>query len=216
MPNPQAVLWDLDGVLVDSGSYHYEAFRQLMADRGRHLTEAEFGRLLGLRNDSILRALLGELPPDEMEALAARKEGLFRRLIAGRVRALPGAPVLVDRLCAARVPQAIVSSTPRANIELILRSLGMERKFAVVVGEEDASRGKPDPEGFLTAAIRLGVAPDGCVVLEDAPEGVAAAKRAGMRVIGVATTRRPEQLSEADLVVESLENPAVEALLSDR
>jgi beta-phosphoglucomutase family hydrolase len=216
MAAAKAVLWDLDGVLVDSTRFHYEAYRKLLAERGREIGFEEFRNLFGLRNEPILRRLLGELPPAEIERLADRKEELFRELIAGRVEALPGAADLARRLSDAGVPMAIVSSTPRANIELILGSLGLADAFDVVVGAEDARRGKPHPEGFLAAAERLGVAPGDCVVLEDAPEGIEGAKAAGMRCIGVATTRPPERLSEADLVVERLDHPRVEALLLGR
>jgi beta-phosphoglucomutase len=211
-----AVLWDLDGVLVDSTRFHYEAYRKLLAERGRDIGFDEFRNLLGLRNEAILRRLFGELPPQEVQRLADRKEELFRELIAGKVEALPGATDLACRLREAGVPTAIVSSTPRANIELILGSLGLADAFNVVVAAEDARRGKPDPEGFLAAAERLGVPPADCVVLEDAPEGIAGAKAAGMRCIGVATTRPPERLSEADLVVDRLDDPRVEVFLLSR
>ena len=208
-----AALWDLDGVLVDSTRFHYEAYRMLLAESGRDVGFDEFRNLFGLRNEAILQRLLGELPLQEMERLAQRKEELFRELIAGKVEALPGAADLARRLREAGVPMAIVSSTPRANIDLILDSLGLVDAFAVVVGAEDTRRGKPHPEGFLAAAERLGVPPADCVVLEDAPAGVEGAKAAGMRCIGVATTRPPERLSGADLVVDTLDDPRVEAYL---
>jgi beta-phosphoglucomutase family hydrolase len=208
-----AVLWDLDGVLVDSTRFHYEAYRKLLSESGRDLGFDEFRNLFGLRNEPILRRLFGELRPQEVERLAQRKEEFFRELIAGNVEALPGAAGLVRRLREEGLSLAIVSSTPRANIELILGSLGLADAFAAVVAAEDAHRGKPHPEGFLTAAERLGVPPADCVVLEDAPEGIEGAKAAGMRCIGVATTRPPERLSEADLVVERLDDPRVEAFL---
>ena len=207
------VLWDLDGVLVDSTRFHYEAYRKLLAECGREMGFDEFRNLIGLRNEAILRRVLGELAPAEMERLANRKEELFRELIAGKVEALPGAAELARRLHERDVAMGIVSSTPRANIDLILGSLGLAEAFAVVVGAEDARRGKPHPEGFLTAAKRLGAAPADCVVLEDAPEGLEGGKAAGMRCIGVATTRPPERLSEANLVVESLDDLRVEAFL---
>jgi beta-phosphoglucomutase-like phosphatase (HAD superfamily) len=106
-----------------------------------------------------------------------------------------------------------VSSTPRANIELILGSLGLAEAFDAIVAAEDVRQGKPHPECFLTAAQRLGVAPADCVVLEDAPEGIQGGKASGMRCIGVATTRPPERLSEADLVVERLDDARVEAFV---
>lgn len=211
-----AVLWDLDGVLVDSTRYHYEAYREMLTGSGRELGFEEFRNLIGLRNETILRRLFGELPAGEVERLARRKEELFRERIAGNVEALPGAADLVRRLQREGVPMAIVSSTPRANIDLILGILGLGGAFSAIVGAEDAGRGKPDPEGFLVAAGRLGVAPADCVVLEDAPEGIEGAKAAGMRCVGVATTRPPERLRQADLVVESLDDPRVEAFLLGR
>lgn len=209
----RAVLWDLDGVLVDSMPFHYEAYRRLAADHGRELTLDEFRDLIGLRNETIMRRLFGELTPEEASHRAERKERLFRELIEGNVEPLAGAAELVKRLREAGVPQAIVSSTPRANVELVLGSLGLRQAFAAVVGEEDAERGKPDPEGFLVATQRLGVEPAVCVVLEDAPAGIQAAKAAGMRAIGVATTRPPERLADADLVVERLDDARVAAML---
>jgi HAD superfamily hydrolase (TIGR01509 family) len=214
MREPPCILWDLDGVLVDSTRYHYEAFRMLLEELGRSLDEETFRtQLLGLRNDAILTRLLGPLPQEEMARLAHRKEESFRRLIAGRVRPLPGAVELVKEAQALGIPQAIVSSTPKANIETILISLGIREAFACLVGEEDVTRGKPDPEGFLLAASLLGCAPASCIVVEDAPEGVEAARRAGMWCLAVATTRPQHLLGEAHLVVPSLAHPAARAFL---
>jgi len=200
----RAILWDMDGVIVDSMDYHYRAFRGVLSAYGRALSRDEyFGELIGLRNDAIFSRLLGPLRVEEVSSLKSAKEGAYRRLIAGHVEALPGALDLIALARKAGLHQAIVSSTPRGNIALILQSLGIEEAFDVVVGEEDALRGKPDPEGFLVAASRLGVAPALCVVIEDAPEGIAAGKAAGMRCIAVTTTRAAENLSRADLVVAS-------------
>lgn len=204
----RAILWDLDGVLVDSMDFHYQAYREVLAGSGRDFSREEYLReLIGLRNYVILRRVLGERSDEEVTALAEQKEEAFRRLIRGNVQALPGAERLVRRAKKAGLLQAIVSSTPRENIALILRSLALESSFDTIVGEEDATRGKPDPEGFLVGARLLGTAP--CVVIEDAPEGIAAGKAAGMRCIGVTTTRPAEKLSQADLVVASLEDEQV-------
>lgn len=206
----RAILWDLDGVIVNSMEFHYQAYREVLAPRGKDLSREEYLRaLIGLRNYVILRRVLGELSDDEVTALAEQKEKAFRRLIAGNVQALPGAERLVRRAKEAGLLQAIVSSTPRANIEVMLQSLALWDRFEVIVGEEDATRGKPDPEGFLIAAQRLGAPPEECVVIEDAPEGIAAGKAAGMRCIGVTTTRPAERLSQADIVVGTLEDERV-------
>jgi len=200
---------DLDGVLVDSAPFHLEAWRELVASLGRELSEADFRRTFGLRNDAILRDLLGDLPLADVDRLAARKEALFRRAALGNIVPLPGALALLRLLRERGFKLALVSSTPHANIDLVLGSLGVEGAFDVVVGEEDVTQGKPDPEGFLLAARRIGVPPEECVVIEDAPVGVEAAKRGGMRCVGVHRGRPRQALAKADLVVESLEDPAV-------
>ena len=207
----KAVLWDLDGVLVDSAPFHFQAWRELLASLGRALSEADFRRTFGLRNDAILPHLLGDLPPAEVEHLAARKEALFRQAARGSIAALPGALALLRLLRERGLRLALVSSTPRANIDLVLRSLGLDTAFEVIVGEEDVALGKPDPGGYLLAAKRLEVPPGECVVIEDAPVGVEAAKRGGMRCVGVYRDRPREALAKADLVVEDLEDPAVAA-----
>lgn len=207
----RAVLWDLDGVLVDTAPFHFQAWRELFSQEGVEISEAEFMRTFGLRNEAILRDILGELPGGRMERLARLKEELFRSLISasGVIRANSGALRLLDALRARGKKAAVVSSTPRQNVEMILESIGARRFFEVVIAEEDVPRGKPDPQGYLLAAERLGVEPDECVVIEDAPGGVQAAKRAGMRCIGLAAGRAPETLREADIVVKDLEEPSV-------
>ena len=206
----RAILWDLDGVLVDSMDFHYQAFREVLTGLGRELSREEYlGTIIGLRNDAIFRRLLPGTSVGVVAELASQKEEAFRRLIAGRVQPLRGGAKLVRRAKNAGLLQAIVSSTPRENIALMLRSLALENFFDAIVGEEDATRGKPDPEGFLVAARLLGIAPAECVVIEDAPEGIAAGKAAGMRCIGVTTTRPAAKLSPADLVVGSLEDERV-------
>ncbi len=209
----RAVLWDMDGVLVDTSAFHFEAFRELLAGLGRELTEEDFRKVFGLRNDAILRELLGELPPSQVEELARRKEEAFRAKASKAVKPLPGSIALIEKLRQRGKRLAIVSSAPRENVVMVLQSLGLTEAFDTVLSEEDVPRGKPDPQGYLLAAERLGVSPADCVVLEDAPGGVEAAKRAGMRCIGIARGRRPEELSDADLVVSTLADERVDAFL---
>jgi len=209
----KAVLWDLDGVLVDTAPFHFQAWQELFQSLGKGFSEADFRRTFGLRNDAILADILGELAPAEVERLAQRKEELYRDKIGGRVTAIPGAIGLLRRLQQRGRKSAIVSSTTRENVRVVLSSLGLEGVFEAVVAEEDAPKGKPDPQGFLVAAEKLGVAAGECVVIEDAPGGVEAAKRAGMRCIGVTTSRPREALAAADLVVDSLEEAAVYGFL---
>jgi HAD superfamily hydrolase (TIGR01509 family) len=205
----KAVLWDLDGVLVDTASFHFQAWRQLFAGEGKEIGEEEFRRTFGLRNDAILREILGGLPHQRVGELSRRKEELFRAKIAGAVTPMPGVPALLKRLRQTGKKTAVVSSAPRQNVEALLRGLRIENAFDLIIAEEDTSRGKPDPQGYLLAAERLETAPEECAVIEDAPAGMAAAKRAGMRCIGLAAGHAPDALAEADLVVASLEEEEV-------
>ena len=209
----KAVLWDMDGVLVDTAPFHYQAWRALFAGLGKDLSDEEFRRSFGLRNDDILRANLGDMPPARLRELGRRKEELFREAIRGKVQPLPGAVALVRRLRESGVKTAVVSSAPRRNVETLLDALELADAFDELVAEEDAERGKPDPQGYLAAAERLGERPEDCVVIEDAPGGVEAAKRAGMRCIGLAAGREPGALARADLVVAGLEDDAVYSFL---
>jgi beta-phosphoglucomutase family hydrolase len=209
----EAVLWDLDGVLVDTARFHYEAWRQLLGELGRSLSEEEFRHTFGLRNDLILRDMLGKVPAEEVERLSERKESFFRRHAAGRVTPLPGAVELVRRARDGGRRMALVTSTPRANIDFVLEQVGLADTFDTIVAAEDVSRGKPDPEGFLLAAQRLGVAPQRCLVIEDAPGGIEAARRAGMRSLAVTTTQPRQDLAAADAVVDSLSDAAALSLL---
>lgn len=206
----QAILWDMDGVIVQSGEYHYRAYRELFEEIDVPFSrEQYFDELFGVRNWDIIRTVAGDLPREEIEALAERKEEKFRKHARGNIEALPGAKELIARASEAGLKQAIVSSTPCVNIELVLEELGLTEAFGTIVGEEDAEKGKPDPEGFLVAAERLGVEPAACVVIEDAPAGLEAGNAGGMRTIGVTTTRPAERLSAAGLVVDTLEDERV-------
>ncbi|MCJ7509695.1 MAG: HAD family phosphatase [Dehalococcoidia bacterium] len=209
----KAVLWDMDGVLADTAPFHFQAWRELFQSLGRGFADTDFRRTFGLRNDAILRDILGELAPAEVERLARKKEGLYREKIEGRVIAIPGAIDLLRCLQQRGKKMAIVSSAPGENVRAVLHSLGLEGVFEAVVAEEDAPKGKPDPQGFLVAAEELGVAARECVVIEDAPGGVEAAKRAGMRCIGLATSRPRDALASADLVAGSLGEVAVYSFL---
>jgi beta-phosphoglucomutase len=200
-----AALWDLDGVLVDSTEAHYQAWRTMAAARGKELSREEFIGTFGMTNPDAIRAIFGAVPEADALAIAKRKESEFRRLLRGRTRALPGALELVRALHQARHAQAVASSAPSENVAAILDELGIAACFSAIACGDDVRRGKPDPEIFLVAAERLGKPPSQCVVLEDADVGVAGAKRAGMRVYAVTSTRARDQLGGADRIVDRLD-----------
>lgn len=199
-----AVLWDLDGTLVDSEKLHWEAWQRTMAAEGLSITWEQFKATFGRRNDSFVPEWLGAGATAERVArVGDAKEACYRRLVQERgLKAAPGAAAWVERLHRRGWRQAIASSAPRANVEVMLDALGLRPYFEVTVAAEDVTVGKPDPEVFLTAAARLRIPPQRCVVVEDAPAGIEAARRAGMRSIFL---RRGEAAAQADLVVASLE-----------
>ncbi|OPZ85865.1 MAG: Phosphorylated carbohydrates phosphatase [bacterium ADurb.Bin429] len=204
-PAQCAVLFDNDGVIVDTAEGHYQSFALLGKDEGYTVTREQFAGLFGRHNRDIFPILIGHaLPDDEIARLADRKEALFRELVKDSIAALPGVLALLPALKAAGFHVAMGTSTPRANVDLILGALGLAPYFDTIVSAEDVTRGKPDPQVFLLGAERLGIPPARCVVVEDAVAGVQAAKRGGMKALGVTTNHPREALSEADRVVDSL------------
>jgi HAD superfamily hydrolase (TIGR01509 family) len=184
------VLWDLDGTLVDSEDYHWRSWRDTMRGDGVVISHDQFLASFGQRNDRILTAWLGDgIDPDRMRRLGDAKELEYRRLaqIYG-LAPLPGAAEWLARLHAKDWKQAIASSAPRENVDVMLRVLGLTPYFDAIVSAEDVTKGKPDPQVFLAAAFRLHLPPSRCVVVEDAPAGIEGARRAGMRSIGVSRT----------------------------
>jgi len=204
MSEVRAVLWDMDGTLIDSEQFHWIAWRDTMANEGIAITHEQFLRSFGQRNDSIIAGWLGSgTTPERVERIGNAKEELYRDLIRRHgISALPGVASWLERLRQQGWRQAIASSAPRRNIEVILEALGAARCFEGIVSAEDVSRGKPDPEVYLAASSRVGASPDRCVVVEDAATGIEAARHAGMRSIGV--SRNGTHLN-ADMVVQSLE-----------
>jgi HAD superfamily hydrolase (TIGR01509 family) len=182
-----AVLWDLDGTLIDSAEYHWTSWLMALENDGFTPTREQFEASFGQRNDRILRAWLGaDAADDRIRRIGDAKEAAYRRLMReGGLVGLPGAEAWIDRLGARGWRQAIASSAPRLNVDAVLDALSWHGKFEAVVAAEDVRRGKPDPEVFLTAAERLHTDPSACVVVEDAAAGVEAARAAGMRVIGL-------------------------------
>jgi beta-phosphoglucomutase len=200
----QAVIWDLDGVIIDSADEHRRAWQRLAHEEGRVMTDADFWATFGMRNDDIFASLWGNLPPEQVKALSDRKEMYFRELIRESAAPLPGAIELMRGLHDSGFAQALASSTPVENINLIAEVLGLKRYLSILVSGETVARGKPAPDIFLKAAAELHLDPTVCLVIEDAVAGVAAAHAAGMRCIAVAGNRDLPGLHKAELMVKDL------------
>lgn len=207
------VIFDWDGVVVDSSVQHERAWELLAAERNLPLPDGHFKRGFGKKNEVIIPDLGWATEPAAVAEIAARKEALYReRVRVDGIVPLPGVRDLLEGLHAAGVPCAVGSSTPRENLDALFEMLGLGNYFSAVVSGDDVTHGKPEPDIFLLAAERIGYSPDCCVVIEDAFVGIEAAHRGGMKCVAVATTNPLESLGDADLAVESLTALTVDRL----
>lgn len=204
MNTPRAVLWDMDGTLIDSEEFHWIAWRDTLAKEGVTIKYEQFLLSFGRRDDAFLPQWLGgAATPERITSIAEAKEELYRDLVRKNgIAPLPGVAAWIRRLHEQGWLQAIASAAPRANIDAVLEALNAAHRFQDIVSADDVHRGKPDPEVFLLAAARVGAPADRCIVVEDALAGVQGARSAGMRSIGVGHNgnRLP-----ADIVVNSLD-----------
>ena len=211
-----AVIFDVDGVLCDSYAAHLRSWLEIARDNGAALSEACFAELFGRTNQDIVRRVWGpQTPCSEVRRISDLKEEHYRSIVRNSFPAMDGAAELIDELVAAGIRIAAGSSGPRQNVELALSGLGRRARFEAVVTDMDVTRGKPDPEVFLRAAEKLDVPAVACLVVEDAADGVRAARAAGMIAVGlVSAGRRSVDLERAGaaLVVESLRDISVRLL----
>ena len=211
--NSIGVIFDLDGVIVDSADAHFQSWRKLGAENGVNITHQMFLGTFGRQNKDIVPIFFGPQSDEKSHRLAERKEALYRDAIRSQPPIVPGARELVRELKGAGVRLAIGSSAPPENIDLVLTLAGIADCFQAVVSAADVHHGKPDPEVYLLSCERLGLAPARCVVIEDAPVGVQAAKAAGAGCIGIAAHHSAAELAHADLVVARLSDIHLDMVL---
>ncbi len=213
----RTVLFDFNGVIIDDEHLHMQAFAEVASEEGLSLTKEDYyGKYLGLDDKGCITAALrdsGRDPePVEVTRLIERKAEVYFALLENGMRIFSGAAELVRSL-AAELPLAIASGARRREVETVLRRIDLSNCFGAVVTADEIQHGKPDPEGYLTglellrqsAPEHASIAAEECLVIEDAPPGIRSAHAAGMRCVAVASSRPEAELSEADLVVSSLE-----------
>ena len=209
----KAVIWDMDGIIADTSQYHHKGWQIVFRKRGINYTEADFRRNTGKRSDTIIREVLGEkIPQNEITEIIQEKDETFRQLMGQNIKPFPGVLKLITSLKEHGFKIAIASSAPMENIQLITQSLKIHNRFDAIISGWEVTKGKPDPQTFLLAAEKLGVEAEDCIVIEDAISGVTASKRAGMRCIAVTNTTSREELREADLIIDTLEEITVDDL----
>ena len=212
----KAVIFDWDGVVIDSSAQHERSWEILAQEISKPLPDGHFLLGFGKKNALIIPEILGwATDPAAITALSNRKEEIYRELVqASGVHVLPGARELLTALRAAGIPRSIGSSTPRSNLDAILPVTGLADLFDAIACGDDVTHGKPAPDIFLLAAQKLHMPPADCLVIEDAHVGLEAARRAGMATLAVATTNPLGDLQYADAAVESLATVTLDFLLN--
>lgn len=202
-----AVLWDLNGVIIDDMRFHLESFQLFLRELGHDMTEDYFiARCTGAPPNEVFADILPTIGnPVSIEKAVERKRQIYFEITRGRMQILPGVRQLIEGLSNLGVRQAIASGATRLEVEVILHEFGITQHFGAIVACEDVSHGKPDPEPFVTAAGCLNVNPENCLVVEDGEYGLRAARSSGMLTIAVTNTQSRENLAAADLIVDSLE-----------
>jgi beta-phosphoglucomutase family hydrolase len=215
----RALIFDMDGTIVDNMAFHTQSWIAFFERRGRAIDADEFFRTTaGRQGKEIIRSHMGEhLDDEEVAVLNHEKEAVYRELYAPHLKTVAGFAELVKQAQLQHVALAVGTAAPPANVEFTLDGLDLRRHFETVVGAADVARGKPHPDVFIEAARRCGADPANCIVFEDAPLGVEAARRAGMRAVVITTTLPRAAFAEFDnviAIVDDFSSLALETLFA--
>jgi beta-phosphoglucomutase len=206
----------MDGVLSATGEIHFQSWAKMAREDAKvKFTREFFEETFGQQSIPITRELVGnEIDQDLVEKWADLKEQYYREMVKDKLEPLSGAIELINSLKKNKFKLAVGSSGPLENVELLLSSLNIKQFFDVIITAEDVKNGKPSPDVFLICAERLGINPENCVVIEDAPVGIEAARRAGMNSIALTTTHPKFELNQADLVTKDLSYIRIDDIVS--
>lgn len=213
MKSDFALIFDMDGVLVDNFKYHQKAWKMFCSEHGLDFDRAFRSRVFGGTNKDHLETFFGRpLDPNEVRTFEAQKEALYRTLYAPYICPVPGVLDFLEEIKRKGIPCALATSSPSENVHFVLEKTQTRGYFPVVCDASSITRGKPYPDIFVEAASRLGMSPDRCIVFEDSLNGIEAAKRSGARVVALLTTHPSTELPEVDRVIENFENLELRSL----
>jgi beta-phosphoglucomutase len=200
---PFAVIFDMDGVIVDNMPYHRKAWGKFFEKYKPLMNLEDFIQHMGKSNEDLMTIVFGnKITGEEIRVLGEEKEALYREIYAPDVSPLPGFIDFLKVLKKNHVKTAVATAAPRTNLDFLLEHIVVRNDFDVLIDDSEVIKGKPNPEIYLKAAERLGFSPERCLVFEDSLAGIQAAINAGMKVIGVATTNPPEKMENTDLVIK--------------
>ncbi len=189
------LIFDMDGVIVDNHSWHLKAFQEFGRRHGLNITNEAFGKHFGSTNHVIMKSLFGDhITEQEITAFANEKEEIYREIYKPTIKAVAGLEFFLQFAYRTGIPVALATSAPTENVTFTLKETGLEKYFGIITDSSMVKHGKPDPEIYLQTASKLGVQPSECIVFEDSIPGIVSAQKAGMEVIGVATTHNYREL----------------------
>ena len=211
-----AVIFDMDGVIIDSNPYHKEAWLQFADKYNVELKEEEVPeKIFGKTNTTALRDVFQkEFSPEENFKMGEEKEAIYRELHGKEMEPISGFREFIQMLKDNGIPMAVATNAPVSNVDFIMEKIGLRDYFKVVIDASSVKHGKPDPEIYLKSAERLGVPPERCIVMEDSVPGAEAGIRAGMKVVTITTSHSKEELDHTDLVIDGYEELTMEKLIS--
>ena len=200
----KAVIFDLDGTLLDNNSYHLKSWLEYLKNIGRNISEEEYNaNINGRTNKDVIQYIYNKkMPEEEILKYTLEKEALYRKLYKPFIKPLFGLIDFLEVLKNKGIPMAIATSGIQPNIDFMFDEVPIKQYFTEVVNSSHITKGKPDPEIYLKVASLLQISPKNCLVFEDAVVGIKSAKAAGMKVIAVATTQSKEELSLADAIID--------------
>ena len=212
-----AVIFDMDGVIVDTNPHHKIAIQQFCADHGIQLNELTFQhKIYGRTNRDWITNVFGDITDEQRDAYAREKEALFRKIYEPDIKPVTGLIEFLDTLSTYNIPRAIATSAPPENVDFILKKTEIRKYFNIILDERNVKNGKPNPEIYIKTAKALEYPNNQCIVIEDSLSGITAARKSGSKVIGITTTHTSEELSETNLVIQDFNDltiPVLEALI---
>jgi len=202
--NDFGVIFDMDGVIINSYYYHLQSIKVFAEKHGFQLDEKEIMfKYFGRQNRVWMPALFDKpMTEDEIAFLAEEKEAIYRQLYAPHIKPIAGLLPFLQELSSNDVPMSVGTSAPRSNVDFVLEKTGCKKYFVGIIDDSMAKVGKPDPDVFLQAAQLIHKPPQQCIVIEDSQAGIEAGKRTGGKVIAMATTHRRDELPPTDLTVD--------------
>jgi HAD superfamily hydrolase (TIGR01509 family) len=212
---PFAVIFDMDGVIVNSNPFHKIALKQFCEKHGYHLSDEELkSRIFGRTNKDWLMSLFdGKVTAKQIKEFENEKESLFREIFTPHIKPVKGLITFLERLKARQIPRAIATSAPPANVQFTLGKTKTRKFFQAVVDGDEVENSKPHPEIYEKTAAAIHFPPQKCVIIEDSLSGIAAGRQAGCKVIGITTTHTHDELVDTDLVIDDFDQLTVDHLI---